>query len=48
MSLNFEFFLSSPCPSIIKMRSLWSCKNASNEMMISVPPEGGKIVTFTS
>ena len=34
-------------PTVIKICSLWACKNASNKKMILVSPEEEKIVTFT-
>ena len=42
MSLNSKIVLSSPCPSMIKLSSLWSCKNASNATMTWVSAEWEK------
>ena len=33
-SLNFQYFLSCLWPSMVKMWSLWTCKNANNKMIM--------------
>ena len=43
---NFKIFSSSPCPSMIKMSFIWSCKNTSNKTMMLVSAEGEKIITL--
>ena len=42
-AVNFKIVLSSPCPSIIKMSSLRSYKNASNKAIMSISSEGEKL-----